>query len=407
MNKWWAAMAVTMVAAGAGTEETRPISFAEARAAAERNAPDVLQAQRREGLAEADVRVAGTWANPTLLLQSARLTAHVVYGVTVPLPIFGQVSTQEDAARAALTVSRLDTAHVRSEARWGATVAWIDLREAEERARVLTETATDADRVMAAAEQRFAAGSAPRIDVVRAGADRARARAEAASADAAVRAASARLANFLRLPDGTELRAAGTPGYPRELPAATALLAGLDAHPALRRDRAEIEAAQARLRAEKRQRIPILTAGVTVSQDDPTQPGTDVIFGLSFEVPLFNFRGGQVARARADEAVARTAAEVERARLVAALRDAAERAVGAAARMRALETEVLPAMTEARRMTEDAYRDGRVDLTRLIEAQRALLDSRGAAVDAEAVWARAAADVERAAGRVEGVADAH
>jgi outer membrane protein TolC len=75
--------------------------------------------------------------------------------------------------------------------------------------------------------------------------------------------------------------------------------------------------------------------------------------------------------------------------------------------MRALETEVVPAMTEARRMTEDAYRDGRVDLTRLIEAQRALLDSRGAAVDAEAVWARAAAAVERAAGRVEGVADAH
>ena len=48
-----------------------------------------------------------------------------------------------------------------------------------------------------------------------------------------------------------------------------------------------------------------------------------------------------------------------------------------------------------------------VDYLLFDEAQRALLDSRGAAVDAEAVWARAAADVERAAGRVEGVADAH
>ena len=405
MRYWWAALAVTLPTLAAA-EEARPISFAEARAVAQKLGPDVLSAERREGVAEADVAVAGTWANPTVSLGSATLTAHVTAGIAAPLPIFGQVSTQVDAARASLAATRWGTVHARAEARWGATVAWIDLHEAAERARVLAETAADADRVKAAADQRFAAGTAPRIDVVRAGADRARARAEAAAAEADVRAASARLASFLGLADTTGLRPAGGIEYPRRLPAADALLAGLDAHPAVRRDRAEIDAAGARVRAEQRQRIPVLVPSVTVSAVDPTQPGTDVIFGLSFDVPLFNFHGGAIARARAEEAQARTAATVERRKLASDLRDAVERAGGAGAKRDALETEVLPAMTEARRMTEDAYRDGRVDLTRLIEAERALLDSRGALVDAEAVWARAVADVERAAGRLEGAGDA-
>jgi cobalt-zinc-cadmium efflux system outer membrane protein len=404
MKMRWAALAATIAAAAAARgEEARPITFAEARAAAERLAPDVLRAERREGVAEADVAVAGTWQNPTLTVESATLTARLITAVSVPLPIFGQVGTQEDAARAALATARMDTSATRKDARFAATVAWIDLREAGERARVLADAAGDAERTAEIARQRFEAGSAPRIDVVRATADRARARAEAATADAAVRAASARLSAFLGEP--AALRAAGPPDYRRDLPARSALAATVDEHPALRRDRAAVEAAAARVRAEKRQRAPIVAAQLSVSQLDPTQPGTDFMFGLSFEVPLFNFRGGAIARARADEALARTEVDAERRQLDSQLHDAVERADGASARMRALETEVLPAMTEARGMTEDAYRDGRVDLTRLLEAQRALLDSRAALVEAEAVWARAVADVERAAGRFDGGAD--
>ena len=49
-------------------------------------------------------------------------------------------------------------------------------------------------------------------------------------------------------------------------------------------------------------------------------------------------------------------------------------------------------------MTEEGYRDGRVDLLRLLDAQRARLESQIALVDAQATWERALADVERAAG---------
>src|SRR5207245_11180007 len=80
-------------------------------------------------------------------------------------------------------------------------------------------------------------------------------------------------------------------------------------------------------------------------------------------------------------------------------RDADRRTEGAVGRARALRTAVLPAIEEARRMTEEGYRAGRVDLLRLLEAQRAVLDNRLAAAEAAATFARAFADLERAVGR--------
>ena len=53
-------------------------------------------------------------------------------------------------------------------------------------------------------------------------------------------------------------------------------------------------------------------------------------------------------------------------------------------------------------MNEEGYRDGRVDLLRLLDAQRARLETRIAVVEAEAAWQRALADVERAAGSASG-----
>ena len=131
---------------------------------------------------------------------------------------------------------------------------------------------------------------------------------------------------------------------------------------------------------------------------DPTLPGTDVIGGVSFEAPVLSLRGGAIARARAEQAFAEATLALGRRRLAAELADGIQRAKGAGARARALTADVLPALEEVRRMTEEGYRDGRVDLLRLLEAQRARLESQIALVDAEATWERALADVERAAG---------
>ena len=83
-----------------------------------------------------------------------------------------------------------------------------------------------------------------------------------------------------------------------------------------------------------------------------------------------------------------------RADLEAAYREAE----GARAQLLALHRDVVPALLEARQMTEESYRSGRVDLIRLLETQRALLESQIAEIDANASFGRALADLERAAG---------
>ena len=376
----------------------RPISLAEARADAQRQGPDVALAGRRTDIAQAEVTVAATIANPTVTVSTARETARLGTGLSLPLPLFGQRATAIAAARSNVSVADLEVEAARSEARWRATVAWLDLWEAQERTRLLADFARDADRVAAIADEKFKAGSAPRVDVLRTAADRARVRADAAFAAAAVPSAAARLAVAIGAPEGLGLAAEGAPTLAFVAADLTTLEETLPAHPILRRDRAEIEAAAARLRAQRRLRWPTVNAELAVNWHDPTLPGTDVIGGLSLEAPVFNLRGGAIARAEAERALAETTAELDGRRLRAELADAFALAAGAGARARSLAADVLPALEEAWHMTEEGYRDGRVDLLRLLDAQRARLESHLAEVEAEAVWQRAIADVERAAG---------
>ena len=376
----------------------RAISLAEARALADRATPDVVLARRREAVARAQVDVAGALANPTLTVSTARLTARLLTGISVPVPLFGQRSTAVTAAASDADAVTLDTEAVRVDVRWNVTRAWLDLWETQERARMAETTAAETDRLAGIAKERFDAGSAPRLDVVRTGADQARARAEARAVEMNLAAAAARLEVWLGATEGPPLRPSGAPDLgplPPEQMLRQQLLAR---HPALARDQAQVAAAAAHVRAEERLRWPIVNLELTVAQGDPTLPGTDVIGGLSFEAPVLSQRRGQIGRARAEQTLAATTDEIDRRRLSADLADGYAQANAAEVRARALGLEVLPALEETRRMTEEGYRDGRVDLLRVLDAQRAVLDGRAGYVEAQVAWQRALADVERAVG---------
>jgi cobalt-zinc-cadmium efflux system outer membrane protein len=387
-----------MAGPATAAEPPASITLAEARAFATRSGPDVVLAELRSRVARTGVDVAGALANPTLGVHTARQTAKLSATLGIPLPVFGQRHAAISAAEADAEVARLDVDAIRLDARWNATRAWLDLWEAQERTRVFEAAATDAERVAAIAKERFEAGSAPRLDVIRTGADRARARAEATAVAGAIPAASARLAVWIGGLGGEALRASGPIDLgilPPESEAAARLAAQ---HPVVKRDRAQTEAAASHLRSEQRLRWPVVTADLGVAYRDPTLPGTDVIAGLSFEPPVLSLRGGAIARARADQALAEATTEYELRRLTADVVAAYRESESAAERARALGYEVLPALEEARRMTEEGYRAGRVDLLHVLETQSAVLSARLASVEAQAIWQRARADVEKAIG---------
>jgi len=381
--------------AGQGGAAATPVTLDEARARAVQGGPEVLLARQREHLARAQIDAVGALPNPTIGVTTASVTAKLTTSLLQPLPLFGQRSTVIDAARADAEAAGLDIAAVAVEARLDVTAAWLDLWAAQERARLLEQSAADAARVADIAHARFEAGSGPRLDEVRTAGERARARAEADAAALAVPAASARLEVWL---GGGDWRAEGAPALGPVPDEAQALRQLFEQHPALRRDRAQAAAAARHVRAEQRARWPIVTAQLAVAQDDPTTPGTDVIGGLSFEAPVLSLRGGAIAHARAEQRLAELTAETDLRRFTAQLGDAYRQSEAAALRARALAGEVLPSLEEALRMTEGGYRDGRVDLLRVLDAQRAVLEARLAALDARAAWQRALAQLERAIG---------
>jgi cobalt-zinc-cadmium efflux system outer membrane protein len=328
-----------------------PISLTAAREVATRQAPDVVLARDRHEIARAQVDVAGALANPTVTVTTARETARLGAGVSLPVPLFGQRGTAVNAARADADAAGLEVEAVRRDARWNATLAWLDLWEAEERARLLAAAAGEAARVATIADEKFKAGTAPRVEVLRTAADRERARADAAFAAAAVPAAAARLMIAIGAnADGGEWTAAGKPDLALADADLTALQRAVADHPILRWDRARIAAGAAHVRAEQRARWPIITPDVTVNWHDPTLPANDVIAGISLEPPVLSLRRGAIARAQAEQRLAQTTADLEQRRLAAALADALGRASGAGERARTLASSVLPALEQAWRM---------------------------------------------------------
>jgi cobalt-zinc-cadmium efflux system outer membrane protein len=262
----------------------------------------------------------------------------------------------------------------------------------------LLAAATQTERLEEVAQGRFDAGRGPRVDVVRAHAERARARAEAVAAVRLVHAAAIRLSLLLDGGEESELQAAGEVTYAAATPALVELLGGQDHHPTLRRDSAQIFAAHQRTAREQRLRWPSLNAQLTANLFDPTLTGPDVIGGLSFELPVLSLRGGAIAAAQAQRTLAELTAQLDARRLRVELREAVERSEAARGKLVALREEILPSVEEAKRMTDEAYESGRIELIRLLDAQRVLIDSKLAQIDALATWARAMADVERAAG---------
>src|SRR5215471_5619912 len=179
---WMTALLLTGVWASPARAGT--LTWADARALAERRAPELAAAARRRDVAAADIRVAGAYSNPVFTFTTASETARLSAGVALPLPLFGQRGAAVRAASADADVVAREADVTRRELRWNATVAWIDAWQATARARLLEQGAADARRLLGIAEERFGAGSAPRLDVVRATAAQALAEAEAGGAHA-------------------------------------------------------------------------------------------------------------------------------------------------------------------------------------------------------------------------------
>lgn len=403
-----AAVAALLVPGVAWAQADQRVTLAEALREARRAAPDLVVARARESVAHAEVGIAGVYPNPSAAIGTSTQAAKLSGTVSIPLVILGQRGASMDAARADEATVALDT-----------QVSWNDIRQAAVRAYAalwLAEGVASARRDSASIEatlelavvQRVQIGSAPELDALRVHAEKLRADADVLEATAAVTAAGSDLGRWMGVTDGGALRASNDLDVPDATTPLNTLLARVDGNASVRREQSDVHASEARIAREHALVRPNLSLDLGVDAYDPTllppgsasnaTPPLNYRGQLTFDLPIFNQRGSYVDRERAQGDVAR--ARVRSAQVLASAElTAAYRTFEAAtARQRTLAESVVPAAQSAAKATEEAYALGRAQLVAVLDAERALVDARVSALEAQAARANAWADVEHAVG---------
>ncbi len=371
-------------------------------------APDRMIAAARLAVAHADVGVASMLTNPTVIAGGAINTAHFFTAIAIPVPLFGQIGAARAVASALETAARHDVDVTRLDVRLAASLSWIDLWLGEHEVLVATESADRAERLAGVTRERFDAGAAPRLDVLRARAESLRLRAEADSATLTLASIGARLALWICADAQSTLRTAGEPGG-ASVPSLATLLGGMDHHPLLLAAHTRTSAAEANVSLERRRRWPIvglelgtsfLDPSLSTSALQPVPAFADAHVAVSFEIPFFHVHGPLIARAQAAVSQSSYEAASVRRRLEVDLAAAYAEWRAADARARAQHGAVLPAATEAAELALEAYRAGRLDITGVLAAQQVLTDAQRATFRIDAEVARAAAVLAHAGGIV-------
>jgi cobalt-zinc-cadmium efflux system outer membrane protein len=403
----WKALVVFLGAAGvAHADARRPITLQTAVAAA-KQAPAALVGPHEVAAAEATVDAASAWPSPSLHVATNRLTARLVAGATLPVPVFGTVGAARRQAAAEADVVRAEVELVQRDLQHRVVLAWIALARADGDVVATSIAAQHAAELELIAKGRLSAGVGADVDVTVAAAARARAEVAAAAAERVEDAASSTLAGVLGWDPAQPLRADGSPvtGEPIEL---AALRDRLARHPeraaALRR----VDVAEATLDHVLTERWPLLALDGSVSFDDPTfdQTGsnptlwsrTDAAIGVTLELPIFAHVGDKARAARAIEASQRARLAVTDTALGAGLYAAYRNWQAASERLRALEHDVVPAQERAAALSAQAYREGARDLASALQAARDLAAVRAEINSGRADAAAAFADLQLAVG---------
>lgn len=371
------------------------MTFAEAIARAEAS-PDLVVARAVQAVAERSIDVVSAPLAPGLTAASHSVTASLALSLSVPIRWGGQRGAALDVARSERDAAAAETGAAAGRAREEAAAAWIRLAAQADLERLAAARVERLERTAGAVQQLFDAGRVARVDLAKAKAEVASARADVFTVAAERRAAGAALAFLVGLPPDAEVVAAGDRPTPVRLAELPALLARVPGTPELRAADARGRASEARIRRAKREGLPALTLEGGADFNDPTVEGTDKHLALGLSIPVGARAVLGVSSAERDRDAA------ERARLLRSIEAEVVATWGrleaSRRRLEALQSSTIPAAREAAELAGVAYREGRSDLLRLLESERALGDVEAGRVEAWAAWGTQHASLERLVG---------
>lgn len=384
------------------------LTLSEARSLALRCNPELIAARRAVQASEADIRIAGQRPNPVLSVGVENINPHAGVGAgswrnkTLDSTVrIDQVI--ETASKAGLRVKTAQAANVAAGRQVQATTvqqiaaleqAFIEAAVSQQRVDVLTQTLALYERTEQANKTRYKAGDLARADVTRLELDALRARADWRDARADHQRDLAELAQRIGIP-GTLQDVVLSPQWPAlGDPVPTLDERALQARPDVTAAQARLEAAAAARELARARRVPDVTVGAQAERypaSAANQQGSGNSFGVFVSIPLYvrHSYGGEAQRAEVDYYAALDernrvllAAGNEVGRLRTAL-DAARES------LRQFDEAVLPAAERVAADAEFAFGKGAIGVLELLDARRALRQTRLDAAQARGAYARA------------------
>lgn len=384
------------------------LTLARARLDALRCNRDIIAAQRGVEASQADIQIASQRPNPVLSLGVSNINPHLGVGagnlrsktVDSTLRVDQLIETagkgrlrQETAQRASAAAGEQAQA-VMAQQTGALEQAYFEALVSQERVAVLTETVGLYGRTQQASETRLRAGDVARADVTKLQLDTLRAQNDLRAARADHAGDLAGLAQAMGVP-GTlaDVRLANDwPGLDTPVP---------PVDPDLLQRRPDVTAAEARLAAAasardlaRAGRVPDVTVGAQAEHypvSEANQNGTGNSFGVFVSVPLpvRHRYGGEARRAEVDYYAAldeRNRVLLEAQNEIERQRNQLEATRQSLAEMR---ESVLPAAESVANSAEFSYSRGASNVLDLLDARRALRQTRLDAAEAQGNYAKA------------------
>jgi outer membrane protein, heavy metal efflux system len=371
----WAACLCALPSFG----QERVLTIDEALALARERAVDIVLARGRIEEARARQAQAGRQfqENPVLEVDGGFRSAEdddLDFEASVSQDLY---AGRRRAARLAATQANLDRAEAElEEARrrllrdvW---TMFVRILVAQDRVELLTRSRQAADALLTTTKHRYEAGEATALEMNRAQAAAASARAEQQAAEADGGAALAELKALLGLPPGETVEIRGKL-EPHPLPELEALLASLDQRPDLEALAAELREAEAEVLLGQALARP----GWGVRGGVAREEGADIVkAGFVVSLPVHDRGQETIAIGQARVAALRQALETARAAADAEVRgrySALSRRLAAA---RELESLALPALEDNESLALKSFEAGEIGLGELLLIRREILETR-------------------------------
>lgn len=379
----------------------RDLTLAEAeRLLAEKNR-ELIAARRAVESAGAQRITAAARPNPTLSLNSSSISSNpgtgpgplnqkridTVLRIDQPIERGGKRELRMDAAEGLERAARGDSLDVLRTQLAQLRGTYYDLKQAEEKVKILRENAQLFSRTFAAAETRVRAGDLAPSEAAKVQVDYERAENDARAAVADLARAQIALAYMIGEEHAAlELRA-GDPWPERTQtdPAAVerAIEQAVEARPDVVAAKARVAAAEKLRDLARSQRTRDVTVGAQYERFPGNVPSDSI--GIGFSVPLFIFNDftGDIQRAEVDRYAAIDALERARAVAINEVRRAASDLNAAAERLERFDGSLLAAADRSAQAAEFAFQRGATSVLEVLDARRTLR-----AVQIEALAAR-------------------